>query len=164
LRPLIKRTDWCWQWKQAACLPLLPPLERRLLVDGSSQPGRAAYRISSAPSADRTQIGQRLLGAFLLTLGQAVIVSAPLLLFGWKNLAAGLGILFGAGLTLGLLWPLPRRKCLVCRLALSLLSTLIAVLTAWLGFNLGPERLAWLAGCWWLASFWLSFVFLGTQN
>jgi hypothetical protein len=62
------------------------------------------------------------------------------------------------------LWPLPRRKYLVCRLVLSMLSTLIAVMTAWLGFNLGPERLSWLAGCWWLASFWLSFVFMGAQN
>lgn len=140
-----------------------PALARRLSVELNSKQGQSTPHVSSAPGADRSQISQRLVGAIVLTLGQAVIIAWPLLLFGWHNLAAGLGILFAAGLVLGLLWPLPRRKCVVCRLVLSTLSALLAVVIAWVGFNLDPERLAWLAGCWWLASFWMSFVFMGIR-
>lgn len=141
-----------------------PALAKRLLVQPGSQAGGKAFEVISARAADRSQIGWRLIGAFLLTLGQALIAAIPLLLFGWYNLATGLGVLMGAGFLLSLLWPLSRRKCLPCRLVLSTLSTLIAVGIAWLGFGMGPERLAWLAGGWGLASFWLSFVFLGAKH
>lgn len=140
-----------------------PALSRRLMVETGNQTGEPRFRILSAQGADRSQILWRLFGVLPLVLGQAIVFTPPLLLFGWQYLAIGICVLFAAGLVLSLLWPLPRRKCLVCRLVLSLISTVLVVGVGWLIFNLEPARLAWLAGGWWLASFWLSLILTGTK-
>lgn len=141
-----------------------PFLARRLSIKIDKSDAGITVRFVSSPNADRSQIIQRLIGTLILTLGQAIIFILPLLIFGSQNLIVGLCVLFTAGLALSLLWPLSRRKCLWCRFALSTLSTLIVAAIA--GFALGfqPERLAWLAGGWWLSSFWLSFVFIGARH
>lgn len=140
-----------------------PHLVRRLSTEESPDDSGLGVKVVSAPHADRSQIAQRLAGAFLLTLGQAILFAPPLLLFGWPNLMVGLSILFLAGLILGLLWPLPKQKCMKCRFVLSILSTLLAAIVAGLWLGIQSESFAWLVSGWWLSSFWLSFVFVGTK-
>ncbi len=138
-------------------------LARRLSTEESPDGSGIGVKFVSTPYADRSQILQRLAGAFLLALGQAIIFAPPLLIFGLPNLMAGLSILFSTGLILGLLWPLPKQKCLKCRFVLSILSTLLAAIVAGLWLGVQPEPFAWLVSGWWLSSFWLSFVFAGTK-
>lgn len=141
-----------------------PRLGKRLSLVANENNVATSIRFGSHPHADRSQVIQRLAGAMILTLGQAIIFAMPLLLFGLSNLLAGFGILFSAALLLSLLWPLPRQKCLRCRFVLSILSTLLVITLTGLGFGFQLERLTWLAGAWWLSSFWLSFIFTGTKH
>ncbi len=141
-----------------------PALARRLSIEINVANEANPYLVNSIPKTDLFQVPHRLAGALLLTAGQAVIFLASLLLFGRQHLLTGLGVLFLAGILLSLLWPLPRQKCSKCRLVLSIISTCIAVMSAWFVLGLESDRIAWLAASWWVASFWLSFIFIGVRH
>jgi hypothetical protein len=59
-----------------------PALARRFIVEKSSSFGQETFTVSGRQHTDRSQIGMRLFGAFLLILGQALVFVWPLLLFG----------------------------------------------------------------------------------